>query len=140
MQGPRRNKATKLHQNAACNRELAIMDRFSTQKLAVVWDFAEDGGAVGTYESDTYLPANCVVTRVYTYEETAVAGATDVDFKAGSNDLCTAVDLTADTGFQSRTVATDYHASRSRLAVDINTAPATAGKVHFIVEFIKLAD
>ena len=60
--------------------------------------------------------------------------------KAGSTDLVTAVDLTADAGFQSRALAGSADGIKlsadSELKMDINTAAATAGKVRFFVEFL----
>jgi len=142
LSGPNRGEAKKLYNNRANARELAVLDKFATQAVTFVWDFSVDGGAAGTYTSDTYLPANCAILRVTTYEETAVTGATDVDVIVGSDEVVSTVDFTGDTLVQSRTIvaAEQVRTAREALGIKINTSAATAGKVHFIVEFVKLED
>lgn len=125
-------------------RDQAVLDAGGIRCESVLYDFAEDGGAVGTVSFGRRLPAGAIVVRVFSDEITAVTGANDVDLKAGSTDLITAVDLTADAGLQSRALAGSADAikisAESELQLDINTNPATAGKVRFFVEYLLPTD
>ena len=135
-----REKAGKLAVNRISSRDEAVLNNSGLRCESVLYDFDNDGGATGTISFGRILPEGAVVVRVFSNEITAVAGATDIDLKAGSTDLITAVDLTADAGFQSRalTGAADGIAlsADAELKMDINTAAATAGKVRFFVEYL----
>lgn len=119
-------------------REAAVLT-YARQSATVLWDFSADGGAVGDITFNTALPANAVVTAVYTDEQTAVTAATDVTLKAGSTALTGSIDFTASSGTNSRTLAGSATAiklsSASELKITIATTAATAGKVRFAVEF-----
>ena len=120
-------------------REAGVLGKFAQQMASFLYDYSADGGAVGTYNSGISLPANAVVTKVYTDEQSAVAGATSITLKAGSTALTGAMDLTASSGLQSPALAGAAAgiklASASELNIAIASAAATAGKVRFAVEF-----
>lgn len=139
MYSPLRTLAGSLAEGKCNKREATVLAKFAKQMATVMWDFSLDGGAVGTISFNTQLPANAVVTNVWTDEQTAVAGATDVTLKAGSTALTGSIDFTGDAGIQSRALAGSAGgiklSSSSELNIAIATAAATAGKVRFAVEF-----
>lgn len=138
MQSALRTQAGFLAEDRCNKREATILERYSKQVATVIWDFTRDGGAIGDVSFNTQLPANAVVTGIYTDEQTVVTGATSITLKAGSTSLTGALDLTADTGVNSRALASGTAiklASASELKITIATAAATAGKVRFAVEF-----
>ena len=139
----RKELAGPLATNKPNSREEAVLNEGGIRVSSVLWDFSEDGGATGTISLGRKLPANCIVTRCWTDEQTAVTGNSDLDLKAGSTDLVTAIDFTGDAGLQTRTLATAAGvklSSESELKIDINNAAATAGKVRFFVEYIMITD
>lgn len=139
MRGFIRTDAGPLCEGRANRREMAVLAKFGKQVAVCTWDFSVDGGAVGTYLFTTQLPANSVITNVYTDEVTAVTGATDITLKAGSTALTGSIDFTGDSGVQSRALAGAVGgikvSSASELQIAIATAAATAGKIRFAVEF-----
>lgn len=139
MLGFLRTDAGPLCEGRANKREMAVLAKFGKQMAVCTWDFSVDGGAVGTYLFRTQLPANSVITNVWTDEITAVTGATDVTLKAGSTALTGSIDFTGDAGVNSRALAGAATgikvAAASELQIAIATAAATAGKVRFAVEF-----
>ncbi len=139
MRSPQRTPAGPLCEGRVNKREAAVLE-FSTQSASFLYDFSVDGGAIGSYLSNIILPANAVVLRCYTDEQSAVAGATDITLKAGSTALTASLDLTGDAGFQSRALAGSVAgiklAAASELQIAIATAAATAGKVRFHVEYV----
>lgn len=139
MQAKRKLPAGKLEAGPS-RRDQAVLNAGGSRCESVLYDFSEDGGAVGTLSFGRRLPAGAVVVRVFTDEQTAVTGATDVDLVAGSTDLVTAIDFTGDAGLQSRALAGSADAikvsTESELKMVINTNAATAGKVRFFVEYL----
>lgn len=140
MKARRKLESGKLAVGFPSRRDEAVLDAGGLRCESVTYDFDQDGGAVGTVKFGRHLPEGAVVVRVLSDEQTAVTGATDVDLKAGSTDLVTALDLTVDAGIQSRTlsgsVAGIKLSADAELQIDINTNPATAGKVRFFVEYL----
>lgn len=139
MLSPLRTLAGPLAEGRCNKREAAVLAKFAKQMASVLWDFSADGGAVGTISFGTQLPANAVITNLYTDEQTAVTGATDITLKAGSTALSGSIDFTGDSGVNSRALAGSATAiklsSASELNIAIATSAATAGKVRFAVEF-----
>jgi len=141
MRSPKRTPAGRLNQNQSNAREAAVMDLFCKQVATVVWDFTADGGAVGTYLFNAKLPPGAVVTNVYTDEQTAVAGATDMTLSAGATALTGSTDFTASSGTNSQALAGGATAIKpsataySELSMAIATTPATAGRVRWCVEY-----
>lgn len=140
MKSPLRTEAGLLAEGRTNKREAAVL-QFAKQLSACTWDFSVDGGAVGTISFGQSLPANAIVTNVWTDEETAVTGATSVTLNAGATALTGAVNFTADAGIQSRTLAGSAAGIKvtasSELNIAIATNAATAGKVTFYVEWMK---
>ena len=122
-------------------REAKVLDH--AKRVAVVeYDFSSDGGAAGTYNLGMRLPADAVVTNIYSSELVALTsgGSATVQLRAGSTDLSTA--LAFDTGFagdQSQALAGSATAIRisasSELNMVIAVAALTAGRVKFAVEY-----
>lgn len=141
MFSPKRTFAGRLHLGRANAREAAILNSFTKQIATVVWDFSLDGGAVQTYRFNAALPVGAVVTSIWSDEQTAVAGATSMTLYAGSIPLTAAIDFTATSGVNKRTLlggATAIQPSltnTSELNMVLATTPATAGKIRFAVEF-----
>jgi len=119
-------------------RDAAVLS-LSKQVQVVEWDFSVSGGAVGSVNLGGRLPAGAIVTDVWTEELTAVTGNADADLRT-SVDLVTAMDLTADAGIQKRALSGAAAGIKlpvaSDLYLDLNTAPATAGRVKFYVEYM----
>lgn len=119
---------------------------FANEKemVRVEWDFDVDGGAVATYEM---LEAEGVmaVRMVHAYVMTAVtsggSATFDVGVEAGSEFLSnTAVaSLTAGALIDPATQAFKKLTDGQSLDFKIEVAAATAGKVAFILEIIRLA-
>lgn len=134
-----RTLAGSLAEGRSNKREAAILE-FATQSMSAVYDFSVDGGAVGTYLFGISLPINAMVVRVFTDEQTAVTGATDITLKAGSTALTGSIDFTASSGTNSQALAGSATAIKlaasSELQIAIATAAATAGKVRFHVEYL----
>lgn len=138
MKSPQRTLAKPLVEGRTNAREAAVLE-FGMQCQTAVWDFSVDGGALGDILFGVTLPANAVVTRVFTDEQTAVTGADAITLKAGSTSLTAALDLTATSGVNSRALASSATAiklsSASELKITIATNAASTGKVRFMVEF-----
>lgn len=140
MKSPLRTEAGLLVYGRTNKREAAVL-QFAKQLSACTWDFSKDGGAIGTISFGQSLPAGAIVTNVWTDEETTVTGATSVTLNAGATALTGAVNFTTDAGIQSRALAGAAAgikvSASSELKIAIATAPATAGKVTFYVEWMK---
>lgn len=134
-----RTLAGPLCEGRANKREMAVLGKFAKQMAIVSWDFSLDGGAIGSITFTSALPANAIVTNVYTDEVTAVTGATDITLKAGSTALTGSIDFTGSSGTNSQALAGAATAIKvaasSELSIAIATAAATAGLVRFAVEF-----
>lgn len=139
MKSAQRTPAGPLCEGRVGKREAAVLE-FATQAASFLYDFSVDGGAVGTYLSNIVLPIGALIVRCYTDEQTAVTGADSITLKAGSTALTAALDLTADSGIQSRALAGSAAgiklAAASELQIAIATNAATAGKVRFHVEYL----
>lgn len=139
MQGALRTLAGPLNAARSNKREAAILAKLAKQVAVCTYDYSLDGGAVGDISFRTQLPANAVVTAIYTDEVTAVTAATSITLKAGSTSLTAALDFTASSGVNSRALAGSATAiklsSASELKITIASVAATAGKVRFAVEF-----
>ena len=121
-------------------RDEAVLDAGGSRCESVLWDFSQDGGAVGTISFGRYLPADAVVIGILTDEQTAVTGATSITLKAGSTALSGAIDFTGDAGVQSRALAGSAAgikiSAASELNIAIATNAATAGKIRFFVRYL----
>jgi hypothetical protein len=146
MQAKKREQAKGLASNRPNSREESVLNEGGIRVASFQWDFAVDGGAIASYASGRKLPAGSVVTRVWSDEETATGPnspaltATDIDLLAGATALVSAVDFTADAGFQARALDGSADgiklAAESELTMAINTPAATAGKIRWFVEYI----
>ena len=140
MQAKKREQAKGLASNRPNSREESVLNEGGIRVASFQWDFAVDGGAIASYASGRKLPAGSVVTRVWSDEETATLTATDIDLLAGATALVSAVDFTADAGFQARALDGSADgiklAAESELTMAINTPAATAGKIRWFVEYI----
>lgn len=152
MKSPQRTLPGRLSNGRLNSRESAVVAHHTRQMAKVIWDFSQDGGAVGDISFGLKLPANSLITSVITDEQTAVTGADDITLSAGATALVSNVDFTADSGvhvrFQAHPLLTDSNtdtvaavqpiklSAASELKIAIATNPATAGKVVFLVEYI----
>lgn len=138
MKSPMRTLAKPLAEGRTNAREASVLE-FAQQCQTCLWDFSSDGGAVGSITFGVSLPANAVITRVFSDEQTAVTGATSITLKAGSTSLTGAIDFTGDSGIQSRALAGSAAgiklSSASELQIAIASVAATAGKIRFMVEY-----
>lgn len=137
-----RTKPGILANNRMNKREAGVLSKFAKQAQLVTYDFSQDAGAIGSVTFGISLPANSVVTAIFSDELTALtsAGSATVQLKAGSTDLTDAIAF--DTGFagtQSQALASSATAikvgSADDLTLDIATADLTAGKVTLLIEF-----
>lgn len=148
MRSAQRTQAGSLCEGRTNKREAAVLE-FSRQCQTVKYDFSFDGGAVGSYLLGASLPAGAVVVGIFADVQTAATsgGSATYQIKSGS------VDLTGDIAFDSATaginavgvlaiplnVSAPFDAiklsSSGELALSIETAALTAGKVRFAVEF-----
>lgn len=138
MLSPKRTLAGSLAEKRTNKREAAVL-QFAKQISACTWDFAVDGGAVGTISFGQSLPAGAIVTNIWTDEVTTVTGATDITLKAGSTALSGSIDFTGDSGVKARSMAVADAVkltSASEINIEIATAAATAGKVTFYMEWM----
>ena len=122
-------------------REEAVLNFGGQQVVSVVYDFASDGGAIGTISFGRLLPADCIVTRVFSDEITNLTGATaTLTLKAGSTALTGAITATAAAGVEAPALAGSVAgiklAAISELNMAIATAAITAGKIRFFVEYM----
>lgn len=123
------------------NKRTAASLNFARQSVTCVWDFAADGGAVGTYLFNTKLPPNAVVTSVHADELTPVTGATSITLSAGATALTGATDFTGISGVGTVALAGSATAIKlsttasSELQIAIATNPATAGRIRFAISW-----
>lgn len=136
---PARQKAGNFPKRAS-KREAGILS-FAKQVQTVLYSFAADGGAVGTYSFGVKLPANAVITGIFSDEQANLTGATaELQLLAGATALTdAAVATSAYAGTQSRALASSASAIKlsadSELKMAITVAAITAGKVRFAVEY-----
>jgi hypothetical protein len=125
-------------------RDEAVLDAGGCRVASVLWDYSLDGGAVGTISFGRLLPSGCIVSKVWTDEQTAVTAATSITLKAGSTALTGALDLTASSGIQNPALAGSAAGIKlsadSELNIAIATTAATAGKVRFYVQYLLAND
>jgi len=143
--------------------EITQYDKFHAGKLGQelkhrvqvvkgIWDFADQGGAVGTGDlkdddgNVIKLPAGVIIRQVYTREVTNVttsaAGTLAFDSEA-SGDLLTDTAAATFSGIQAGepvgTAATMVRLTAERtLGYEIKTGALTAGKVEVFVELVNL--
>ena len=124
-------------------RDQAVLDAGGVRCDSVLYDFSEDGGAVGDVSFGRKLPAGAIVTKVFSDEQTALTsgGAATVQLKSGSVSLTDA--LAFDSGFagvEEQALASSAEAiklsAEGELKISIATAALTAGKVRFFVQYL----
>jgi hypothetical protein len=128
-------------------RDQAVLDESGLRSESVLFDFDNDGGAVGDVEFARNLPAGAIVTKIISDEITTVtagAGAT-LTLKAGSTSLSGAIAFdTGLTGIDNQALAGAVDgiklSAASELKLTIATNALTAGKVRFYVEYLLAND
>lgn len=113
----------------------------AVRAVRAIWDFSADGGAVGSIPLETLLPDNAVIKSVLVDVLTAVAsaGALTLNIAAGSqgNVLASSIALASlGVGTSFPAVAALKTTASRELNLVIGTAAATAGRIHFVVEYI----
>lgn len=114
-----------------------------------VWDFEEDGGAADEAIpiANMFLPKGALLTNFWHRTETAVDSAGDaltakmtaVDFDGTSQDIAADMAQADFSGFTSDALETATGviiAEASQVHFVPATADATAGKVHFYIEYL----
>jgi hypothetical protein len=124
-------------------REEAVLNDSGMRCESVLFDFDEDGGAVGTLLCGKQLPAGAIIFDIFTDEITALTSGGSATFQllAGATALSAA--LAFDTGFNGlddQALAGAVEAIKLSAAAElqfaIGTAALTAGKVRFFVQFM----
>lgn len=153
MKARRKLEAGKLAVGFPAKRDEAVLDAGGMRMESVLYDFATDGGAVGTVDFGRLLPAGAIVTDIYFDVLTAVTSGGLADFKltAGATDLMAATDFDdATDGIDGAgllklsalagSAAAIKIAADAELQLDIVTAALTAGKVRFYVRYMLAND
>lgn len=106
--------------------------------VAFTYDFAAHGGAITPDIVLGQLPAGAVVTGVVTDVITPVTIAVGSTwaFKVGSTAVVSIADPSALAGVEAQTVTLVKAANTSTVALNIDVAATTAGKVRFIVQYL----
>lgn len=137
---PARQKAGAFPKRAS-KREAGILKNFAKQSQTVLYSFAADGGAVGTFAFGVKLPSGAVITNVYSDEQTNATsgGAATLQLMAGATALTDAEAFSAFAAAQSRALASSASAIKisadSELKLAVAGAALTAGKIRFAVEY-----
>lgn len=109
--------------------------------VTALYDFSVSGGAVSTIGLGVSLPANCIVTRLFTDVLTSFTsgGAATVAIEAGATVLlaATAFNAAALTGADAQSLTAVKLSAASELEVVIAAAALTAGKMRIFVEYIQ---
>jgi hypothetical protein len=104
------------------------------------YDFALNGGAISTIKLGEVIPADAIVTAIYTQVKTTLDSATDtaeVEIKAGSTSLVAAQVITAITGVKAQALAAPVLLSAdSELSIAVSVEALTAGVLRIMVEYI----
>lgn len=99
-----------------------------------------DGELVAeTYDLGEVIPANAIVTDVWTEEEETLVGLTSVAFLAGSTAITGAIALSGFTGIDKHALNGSVDGVRvaTRTTMKITTVgTGTAGKVHVFYEYM----
>jgi hypothetical protein len=106
--------------------------------VAYTYDFAAHGGAITPDIALGQLPAGAIVTSVLTDVLTSVtiaAGSTWA-LKVGSAVVASIADPSALTGVEAQTTTPLKAPITSAVALNIDVAATTAGKVRFIVQYL----
>jgi hypothetical protein len=143
MKARRKLAAGKLAVGFPAARDEAVLNAGGIRCESVLFDFAEDGGAVGQISFGRLLPAGAIVKRVTTDEITALTsgGSATLMLQAGSTDLlAAAAAFDTDFGGIGELTLADAQgvklAAAAELNLDIAVAALTAGKVRFFIEYL----
>lgn len=134
-----RERAGKLSSRRTNKREQAVLNEGGIRCDSVLYDFSEDGGAVGTVSFGRKLPAGAVITRCWSTEEETVAEAAPtatVQFKAGSTDITAALNAVDGNPVEEHPVTLSKLAEASELQMEIGAQALTAGKIRWYVEYL----
>ena len=109
--------------------------------VTALYDFSVDGGATGTVDLDVTIPANAIVTRVWTDELTnctSAGSAAEVAIEVGAQVLVAAAVASGLSGAQEQTVSAPVKiTTAANLELVISVTALTAGKVRIFCEFIQ---
>ena len=104
-----------------------------------VYDVDVDGGAAGTYALKFRLPKNAIITEIMTDELTALAGGTNVTFKAGDTALTAAIATASFTGINKHALLSSVDGIKLSEACEMKittTGTYTAGKVRIFYKYV----
>ena len=140
MRARLREKAGNLTGGIPGSREEGVLNS-ARRSESVLYDFAEDGGAVGTITFGRVIPAGAIIKSITLDIQTAVtdAGSGTTVVKAGATILTAATDITALSGI-AIIALTDTDGIKvsvaSELKITLAVAAITAGKVRFFVDYL----
>jgi hypothetical protein len=140
MQARKKIQAGNLH--LPSSRDEAVLNASGIRVESVLYDFSQDGGAVGTISFGRFIPSGAIINKITSDEITALtsSGSATVTVKAGSTSLTAA--LAFDTGFAGigDAALTDTDGLKlsadSELKITIGTAALTAGKLRLYVQYL----
>jgi hypothetical protein len=105
--------------------------------VAFTYDFAIHGGEITSDIALGTLPSGVVVTHVTTDVLTPVTGAGTVwALKVNGSTIATMATPLALTGAENQTTIAKKTINTSTVALNIDTAVTTAGKVRFLVQYV----
>lgn len=133
--------------NAAAHKTLGALFSNELRVEKLTYDFAQDGGAVGTIDLATFS-RKCLVTRAYVHVETACTSGGSATVTVGINDTDIDAYATTSTGAVANLVddavlyvaTTAAHVAQvnDTIRVTIGTADLTAGKFNVYVEYMNV--
>jgi len=135
--GSLRTEAGKLETKRINKREAAVLASSAKQIAKCTYDFQYDGQ--DALEFSASLPAGSFVTNVYASVETALNDATGFALSVGGTDIAIAATGTNQADLEATGAKELTKEAASEVSGKIALASfsaATAGKVHFAIEFV----
>lgn len=138
-----KGKRGKLVGNRLSRRERLVLDASSgpMAMATALYDFSVNGGAVGAITLGVKIPANAIITRLFTDALTSMTsgGSATVAISAGATSLkaATAFNDATLVGADAQTLTAVKISSESELTMTIAVAVLTAGKVRIFAEYIQ---
>jgi hypothetical protein len=135
-------KAGKLAVGFPAKRDEAVLNAGGSRSESVLFDFSQDGGAVGTLSLGRLLPLGAVVTEVIADEITNITsgGSATIKLTCNSQDLIDATAIASFAGLTKPALASSAAAikisAEAELKLVIATAALTAGKLRLFVRYV----
>ena len=115
-----------------------IASGMSCQAIAFTYDFAIHGGAISPDIVLGKLPAGAIVVHAWSdiLSPVTIAVGSAWALKVGADSIFTIADPSTMAGIVAHTVTPVKAANTSAVALNIDVAATTAGKVRFIIQFL----